>query len=150
MLSTHHFTFLEFIDASGFTCTASSTYNHSFGCQNVYDGTGNSWFTKVGEGQDAWIKVNLHQQVNLARIDIKQTTYGRYKELELTFSNGLSAIARCTERILDRGWCNITLSTPVKTTFIKIDALDRLVNNLVQYGFEEMRLPANIGTLIAK
>ena len=95
------FCFLVFpsyeISPSEFTCTASSSYNSSFTCENIYTKSKNGWIAnETGEG--SWVKIEFHGIIQISKIIYRHNDKlpgkccnQNFKDISFQFSDGTMA-----------------------------------------------------------
>ena len=112
----------KFVNASDFTCTASSTHDQSYGCENLYTESHREWYSKRGEGYAAWINIQLNNTIKISGVDIQQTYGACFSTVRVTFSKNHSKTIKLNTQ--DGVWSNIRITPNIQTTFINIDVLE--------------------------
>ena len=85
------------ISPSEFTCTASSSYNSSFTCENIYTKSKNGWIAnETGEG--SWVKIEFHGIIQISKIIYRHNDKlpgkccnQNFKDISFQFSDGTMA-----------------------------------------------------------
>ena len=85
------------VSPSEFTCTASSSYNSRFTCENVYTESKNGWITN-GTGEGSWIKIEFHGLIQISKIIYRHNNKlpgkccnQNFKDISLHFLDGTIA-----------------------------------------------------------
>ena len=118
------------------SCSASSEYSASYTCDKTFDeNEGDGWATS-GEGDGAWIKINLDSLYHLTKVMIMQRSGEYFKDISLEFLDGNPA-----DFSLSNGkvWEEIELdNNNITTNYVKISAIN--VYNKVNNGFAELKV----------
>ena len=118
------------------SCSTSSEYSASYTCDKAFDGNeGDGWATS-GEGDGAWIKVNLDSLHHLTKVMVMQRSGEYFKDISLDFLDGGSKDFTLSN---SKVWEEIELAdNNITTNYVKISAIN--VHNKVNNGFAELKV----------
>ena len=118
------------------SCSASSEYSASYTCDKAFDeNEGDGWATS-GEGDGAWIKINLDSLYHLTKVMIMQRSGEYFKDISLEFLDGNPADLSLSN---SKVWEEIELdNNNITTNYVKISAIN--VHNKVNNGFAELKV----------
>jgi len=117
----------ELLEPSKITCTASSIYSQSYGCEKAFDGSGvcgqipGSWITETGDRVGAWIQADFGKSITITSVKIMQTGIIAYsaKKITISFDNNVQNPAELNSNCYP-GWNDISLVDPVESKTMKI------------------------------
>ena len=118
------------------SCYASSEYSANYTCDKAFDeNEGDGWATR-GEGDGAWIKINLDSLHHLTKVMIMQRSGEYFKDISLEFLDGNPADFSLSNSTI---WEEIELdNNNITTNYVNISAIN--VHNKVNNGFAEMKV----------
>jgi len=119
------------------TCTASSIYSQSYGCENVFDGIGTcgnydySWLSDKYDSVGAWIQADFGKSITITSVKIMLTEdYEKSaKKITISFDNNVQNSAEPGgDCYSGDGWNDISLTDPVESKTMGITFNEMHVN----------------------
>ena len=118
------------------SCTASTESSKSHDCKKAFDGNENDGWATLGEGDGAWIRLNLDIPYRVTKIMILHSLNEGFKDVSLEFSVGDPVNFTLGNR---RVWETIELDdNSILTDYVKITG--RNVYDKVNNGFAELKI----------
>jgi len=120
----------KLLEPSKITCTASSIYSQSYGCEKAFDGSAfcdisgkggyNGWNSE-GETVGAWIQADFGKSITITSVKIMSAVYAENsaKKITISFDNNVQNPDELNDSCF-YNWNDISLLDPVESKTMKI------------------------------
>jgi hypothetical protein len=111
----------------------------------LYDhDTDSEWITKIGQGKNAWVNIQLKSSISIKKIEVLQPAsyIGLFKQISIGFSNGESGTMHLGPEPLQ--WYAKEFQPPIKTTSLNMTAQEHYTpENLTNWVYRIKEISIN-------